>query len=344
MPRPWAGKWQGGRYYLDEFNRPVFFIERRGRVVKLDTHDETAAVGELSRFLVDPAAYEKPAATPRLARGPVRIDDDRIAAYLHSIRDAVADHRAARKAQLRDWSAKDLDLRAVDRKDLRKALASFGGGYRGRVEALNAFCRWLVKEGELDVWRPLENPFGSKATRAEREAYSLEQLRETYARLPAGPVRDVFRIRAATGMHHTEIEQLAGAKVLKGPLPDQGVAIRDLGGSHEIRGVLQYRQKTKPRHRQSVDEATFEAALRLREGVPDRITVWEALKPLVPSNLRHTFVTLAQEVGEVVTYTAAGVDRSVVAQVIGHREGSKMTGDRYDKVQVPKMVRLPLGF
>jgi hypothetical protein len=88
--------------------------------------------------------------------------------------------------------------------------------------------------------------------RAARQAYSLEQLRECFARLTSEPVRDLFRLRAATGMHHTEIEQLAGAGVTKAPLPDRGVAIRELDGKHEIAGVLQVMHKSRHRHRQPV--------------------------------------------------------------------------------------------
>lgn len=345
----WAGRWKGGRYYLDDKARPVFFIERRvdGRVrsIRLTTHDPDLALGELARFELAPTAFEVASAVPvKRDTDPVFITAERVDLYLRSIRDTVEDHRRARASYLKQWADLGLDLRAVDRRGLRTALASFMGGHRGRTEALNAFARFLVKEGDLATWRPLECHIRPAATRAEREAYSLEQLQETFTRLPAGPIRDVFRVRAATGLHHTEIEQLAGAPVIKGPLPDRGIAIRDLGGKHEIRGVLQVEHKTHPRHRQPVDAATFEAALRLRDGVPDRIVVWEALKPLVPSNLRHTFVTLAQEVGELVTYVQGGVDRARVAQAIGHRAGSTMTADRYDKLQVPPMIRLPLGF
>lgn len=60
--------------------------------------------------------------------------------------------------------------------------------------------------------------------------------------------------------------------------------------------VHRKKSKKERRHRVSVDRPTLEAVLRLREHVPDRVTVWEALAPIVPSNLRHTFVTLAGEI------------------------------------------------
>lgn len=340
----WAGKWKGGRFYLDGEGRRVFCIERRGRVVKLQTHDEELACGELARFLVDPIAFTKPAATPARTE-PVFISKERVKLYLESIHDTVSDHRAARLSQLDAWAELALDLRVVEQRQLRVALGTFKGGHRGRAEALNAFARFLVKIGDLDTWRPLLNHRAPASTRAEREAYSLEQLAEGFARITNERVRDVFRLKAATGLHHTEIEQLEDAKIVDGPLPEKGPAIRRLNVKHKIAGVLQVVHKTKPRHRQSVDAPALAAALRLRDsGVPDRVTMWEALAPLVPSNLRHTFVTLAGEVGEVFTYTGAGVDRSRIAAAIGHRAGSTMTADRYDKTQVPPLVWIPLPF
>lgn len=338
----WAGKWKGGRLYLDEEGRPVFFIERRGRSIKLATHDEGLALGELSRFLADPDAYVRVEDTPQ-AVGPVQITTERIRLYLSAIRDTVADHRAARAKYLADWSKLGLDLRTVDRRALRVALADFEGGHRGRAEALNAFARFLVKEGDLATWNPLVNTHEPKATRAEREAYSLEQIEETYTRITSQRIKDLFALRALTGMHHTELEQLTGARITAGPLPDKGVAIRKLPAGHEIAGVLQVLHKSGKRHRQSVDAFGLAAALRLRDSrVPSRVVVWEAVQPLVPSNLRHTFVTLAGEVGKLITYKAPGVDRARIAQVVGHRAGSTMTADRYDKLQVPPMIQLPL--
>lgn len=326
----------------------MYVIERRVggqvRALRLETHDPDLALGELARFEVDPLRYAQAHDHPEaLPTSEVWITSERIALYLRSIANTVADHRAARESYLIDWSQLGLDLRTVDRRQLRAALATFKGGHRGRAEALNAFARFLVKEGDLEHWRPLVNEHEPEATRAPREAYSLEQLRECYARLK-GPVRDVFHVRVATGMYFTEIAQIEGAKVVKAPLPDQGVAIRDLGTEHTIRGVLQVKHKTSPRHRQSLDAPTYAAALRLRDGVPDRITIWEALKPLVPSNLRHTFATLAAECGELITYTPGGVDRSRVAQAMGHRAGSTMLPDRYERLQVPPMIKLPLDF
>lgn len=342
MPR-WAGKWKGGRYYLDASGRPVYFIERRGRSVRLTTHDAELALGELARFLADPEAYCRPPPDVE-PPAPVFITSERISLYLASIRDAVMDHRKARRAYLVAWGKKGIDLRTVDRRTLRTKLAEFDGGYNGRTEALNAFARFLVREGDLTAWKPLVCEIAPESTRAERVAYSLEELRAKYAGITRQDVRDVFRVRLATGMHHTEIEQLAGARVYQGPMPDRGAGIRVLEGDHTIRGVLQFKQKTKPRHRVSVTADVLAAAMRLRAGVPDRELVWEKLKPLVPSNLRHTYITLAGEVGEWVTYTAKGVPLDQIQQVVGHRLGSKVTTSHYDKLQVPPMIALPLAF
>lgn len=350
MPREWAGKWKGGRYYLRD-GKKVFVIDRRvggvKRSITLETHDEDFAVGELARFEISPERYalahDNPEAVERI--GPVYVTDERIKLYLRSIAHTVEDHRAARKAYINAWGLLGLDLKTVDIRRLRAALANFDGGHRGRVEALNAFCRFLVREGDLPSWRALRNTEKpDESLRAPREAYSLEQLQACYVRLTTQSVKDLFRLRAATGMHHTEIEQLEGCGVTKGPLPDKGVGIRELDGTHEIAGVLQVMHKSRRRHRQPVDKATLEAALRLRASVPSRIAVWEAIKPLVPSNLRHTFATLAGEIGRLVSYTEGGVDRARVAQALGHRAGSTMLVDKYEKTQVPPMIYIPLGF
>jgi integrase len=343
----WAGKWKGGRYYLDEISRPVYFIERRQRTVKLPTHDLQTAIGMLGQFLDDPESIQPKAKTPRA--GPVYITAELLAAYLASISGTVKDHRKARAKYLAAWSAVKpaIDLRTVEPDALRKALDGFTGGWDGRTEALNAFASWLVAGRRLDAWHPLVNHRGTdpKKARAAREAYSLEQLRECYARLPATAVRDVFLLRAATGMHHTEIAQLKGARLYTGPLPDDGVGVRTLAGEHVIAGVLQVRHKNGQRHRVSVDAACLAAALRLREGVPRRGSTWKAFDPLVPSNLRHTFSTLAAECGELIEFNAGGgVPRARVAQAMGHRAGSTMLVDRYEHVQIPPMLRLPLGF
>lgn len=368
----WAGKWKGGRYYLDDAGKPVFFIERRvaGKVrpIKLKTHDQDLALGELARFLDDPVAYVRPAPEPEAAAAPVHITKERVSLYLAELRRAVKDHKSARRSHLHGWATyldergRAIDLRTVDRNTLRTALASFEGGHAGRVESLNAFARFLVREGEIERWVPLRNTWKPKETRAERVAYGVEQLSDVYVRLCAGAeraktdpraagvtspaVRDCFMLRAATGMHHTEIEQLRGCRVYDGPLPDKGVGIRVLGAKGEIAGVIQFKQKTKPRHRISVSAEVLAAALRLRDGVPSRITMYYALEQyqLVPSNLRHTWITLSQELGEVVYFKTRGVSLDVVQQTAGHRVGSKVTLSNYDKTQIPPMIRLPFNW
>lgn len=344
MPN-WAGKWKGGRYYLDDDGKRVFLIEKmtggKRYSIKLRTHDEELAKGELARFVNDPVAYFR---VEEIAhKGPVDISSERINLYLESIRHTVKDHYTARDKYLHEWSGKMLNLRTADEAKLLRTLKEFGGGYRGRTEALNAFARFLVKKGHLDKWTPLVCTIDAdpEMVRAERVAYSIKQLTETYRRLD-GWMRDLFYLRAATGMHQTEIDQIEGAKIYDGPLPEKGVGIRKLGGKHAIQGVVQVMHKSRHRHRQSVDAKGLAAALRLREGVPNRVSVWKAFDPIIPSNLRHTFVTLAGEVGELVSYKSGGVERSRIAQAVGHRAGSTMTADRYDKLQVPEMIRLPL--
>lgn len=348
----WAGKWEGGRFYLDEAGLPVYFIEKmRGGVnysLKLPTSDPSKAEDEvrgmLAMFYRDPVRFAKSLEPVRESRpDSVFITVDRVNVYLQSIRDCVKDHRDARKKYISDWGEKGVDLLNVDKAQLKKVLASWDGGHRGRVEALNAFANFLVEEGDLPAWRRFVNPFEPKQTRAERVIYSLDEIRAKLETLEAGPVRDVLYLRATTGMHQTELDQIQGAKVYKGPLPDKGVGIRVLDEDHEIRGVLQVKHKNGQRHRVSLDAAGLEAVLRLQKGVPSRVSVWKKLAPeIIPSNLRHTFATLMGEVGEVIHYKAGGAPRSVVAQFMGHRAGSTILADRYENMQVPPMARLPL--
>jgi hypothetical protein len=349
MPN-WAGRWKGGRYYLDDAQRPVYFIERHvsgvRRTIRLATHDPDLALGELANFEKDPDAYCRPAPEAP-STDAVYMTTERINRYLASIRGTVEDHRNARANYLDDWSAKKLDLRTASLATLETKLAEFEGGHNGRTEALNAFARFLVRKGELARWLPLECEHSAKRTRAERVSYNFDEIRDCYEAQTDQRVRDVFHVRLlAAGMHHTEIEQLEGARIYKGPMPDRGTGIRVLPeGEHPtIRGVLQFKQKKKPRHRVSVTADVLEAALRLRADVPDREFVWEKLKAkgVIPSNLRHTFITLAGELGEWITYTGKGVPLDLIQQVVGHSIGSKVTLSNYDKLQIPPMVRLPL--
>jgi integrase len=357
MPN-WAGKWEGGRYYLDGTGKPVYFIERRKRVIRLLVHDEMLALGQLAVFNADPANFKvRPDKPETPDTTPVYITADEIKRYLHSIRGCSRDHRAARASYLAAWAnyrdrtGRPIDLRTAEKKSLRVALESFDGGHKGRAEALNAFARWLIEDRDdlkLPAWRPVvcELDPDPELARADRVAYSLDELREAWGKLSEGRVRDVFLVRVATGLHHTEIAQLAKARVVKGPLPEDGVAIRLLEGDHPIRGVLQVWHKNQHRQRSSVIGPVLEAALRLREhGVPRRTSVWKLFPdPIVPSNLRHTYETLAEDCGQLVTYTGTGAPRSVIAQTMGHRAGSTMIADKYNKSQIPPMVVIPLGF
>lgn len=107
--------------------------------------------------------------------------------------------------------------------------------------------------------------------------------------------------------------------------------------------MLQVTHKSRKRHRVSVDAAGLAAALRLRDGVPSRISVWKAFGEITPSNLRHTFATLSLEFGQLVTIAEGGIDPVAVQRALGHAVGSAMLKDRYSKVQVPPMNWLSLN-
>lgn len=250
--------WGGGRYYLDGDGNPVFLIEamRGGKrySIKLRTHDKKRALAEFARFNEDPEAYVRPPVKPVSAStDPVFITEALVSeylAYLERVKNAVKDYRAAKASYLADWADLGVDLRTMDKAALRVALASFDGGHKGRLEALNTFANWLVKDKEgkvLASWPKFDLPaeFAPKATRAERAAYTVEELQAAYANLQTQPLRDLFRLRIMTGMHSTEIDQLEECKVSPRPLPEKGVAIRTLDGKHEIAGVLQVMHKSR---------------------------------------------------------------------------------------------------
>ena len=367
----WAGKWEGGRYYLDDHGNKVFFIEKRYNglrySIRLRPHitEEKLALGELVNFLKDPVEYSKAPATPEGPIPPVHITLELLTLYMASIQDCAKDYRSAKRSDLTAWAAyrdplgNPIDLRTADKRALRLALASFApegtqdkrrtGGYKRRCESLNCFANWLVQEGDtpLKDWNPLRPSDKQKPAkrRAERVAYTVEEVEERWRSLTSTAVKDVLMIRACTGMHHTEIEQMAGCKLYTGSLPDSGAGIRKLKDDHEIKGVLQFRQKTKPRHRVSVNQTVLDAALRLQAGgVPNRKEMWEALDPLIPSNLRHTWVTLCGEVGEEVSYINKGIPLDRIQAIGGHRIGSAITELSYDKLQVPPMSKLPFNW
>lgn len=363
MPASWAGTWLGGRYYLNAQGQKVFRIERRGRSVKLKTHDQKLAEGLLAVFLQDPEAFCRPPPPP-VETEAVYFTQERLTLYMDSIHETVIDHRRSRRSDLFAWAEyrdegnRPLDLRTADKRTLRVALSSFApdgkdkrrtGGFRRRAEALNAFANFLVSEGDLRNWSalaitPKQKP---KETRAPREAYEPPFILKVWKAITDQTIRDVIRLRTVTGMHDTEIQQLEGCKLYTGPLPDRGVGIRTkLDAKHEvIEGVIQIRQKTKPRHRYSVDGEALKAALRLREGIPSRYDTYNALAELgmIPSNLRHTFTTLRGR-GKIIHYEEGGVSLDEVAEILGHRIGSAMTGSRYDKLQIPPMMKLPISW
>lgn len=382
----WAGKWKGGRFYFDDRGHKVFFIEsnRKGvpRALQLATHDEELANGQLAAFRENPAGFLRSLAPPEpvLPQEAVTITEDRIKLYLETLQGGAKDHYAARRSDLIAWggytaAGRPQDLRTVDKKALRLALASFApagedkrrtGGFKRRAEALNAFCNWLVSEGDLSTWSPLSiTPSQAPPQRrAERVAYLPTDVVERWGQIDEQAIRDVLQIRAATGMHGTEIAQMAGARHFTGPLPDShpklgpGFIRTKLDKKHEIKGVIQIRQKTKPRHRVSVDGATLAAAVRLSQltrknpktkrvepWIPSRFDVYNACREIgiVPSNLRHTFTTL-RGLATIIHYEEGGVSLDQVAEILGHRMGSTMTGSRYDKLQVPPMMKVPLDW
>jgi integrase len=152
-------------------------------------------------------------------------------------------------------------------------------------------------------------------------------------------MRDTFYVRAATGLHGTEVARLAsGAGTVR--------IVNDPSG---IYAVVAVRHKNGHEHLVSVDRRTYDALARLvaRGGAGGSSSVWAALRKasgetrVHAGRLRHTWATLALVAGrQVFPAAAGGLPRQVVADALGH---SLATNRRhYDGVAVPAMVVVPL--
>lgn len=359
MPQKWTGSWKGGRYYLDAEGRPVFVIERRHRgerhVVRLATHDPELAVGELARYLQDPATYHRAARTS--VADPATITAESIKDYLRSHerqKGWSATHYASNERYLTAWgnALKGRDLRDVRGRDLLRILGEWTTARPLRIAAIKHYYGWLIRTQVLDAAQnasaALVSEKGAAKKRAGRRVgYPAAEIEAAYAHTPWQAARDVFVLQAKCGMHHTEVVRLAARG-----------RIREVDAG-EIAAVVEYQHKSG-QHRQSVDAQVLAALRRLqtrkrqgRVGAPAKDTCLAAAKlaaaargPKAPivyhEELRHSFVTLARERGRMVYPPGEqGLPWTEVAKAVGHRSGL-MIATHYDDSAVPPMVVVPL--
>jgi len=378
--RKWAGGFVrntgGGREVF------VIERTRAGRAWKitLDVNSEQEALAEFALFERDPAGYQT-RTQQRQERAAItnglRLDGATLDAFLNDARARVqagelsAGHvRHTLHPYLMAWGEAlgARDLRAVTLAELNVALDRWTTARHKRIVSLKAFTAWARKKGKLsrqdDPTLDLEVPLVTARPVAERE-YSAEQVAACYAALRSWryapgyrgdrqpedgelvtvdlqPVRDVFVLRALTGMHHTEIERLARG---------QGT-IRVLKGEGEIAGTLAFPHKRGGEHVVSVGAQALGAAQRLQAAgkAPDRVAMGRAIARAVQAhpelagfqleNLRHTFITLGAG-GRVVTARTGGVPLEVLSQAAGHTSITT-TRRHYLGQHIPPLVILPL--
>src|SRR5262249_3216436 len=143
----------------------------------------------------------------------------------------------------------------------------------------------------------------------------------------AQSIRDVIRIGACTGLHMREIDRIARQRDENGKLV--GEIKRLENQPHPIVGVFTVWHKNDFKHRIAVDQATYEAALRLqaRGQAPDKRYIHRCLDraaeaagvpTIEPGSLRHSFISWGNMVGQEVRVNGTGVAAEVMAQVAGH--------------------------
>ena len=369
----WIRDWSGGRVRLAR-GREVFVIERsfvgRRFTVTLDVRTERDALAELALFERDPANYRtRRQVAAAEGTGTVCVDAATAAGFLAHLAQHGRTERylVDVRHSLAQWAdaLAGRDLRQVSARELRGIISRrWEAGRKQRIAHLKSFCSWLRERDEgatltvqndpsLGLKVPPSRP--EKARRAK--GYSIELVERLYAALWRQDVRDVLRLRACTGMHHTEIERIAAG----------GGEVRRVDDPSGIAGTVRFVHKSGNEHILSVDAAALAAIERMvaagarppstRQsgpgGCPRADTVAQVfaraakrLDPVNPpkpnpSELRHSFATWAEEVGSVVYPKGRGAPGELISAVMGHTEAT--TRKRfYSGVRVPPMIKVPI--
>lgn len=328
-----------------------------------------AVMAELALFERDPAAYKeahKRDVTPDVT-GALKLDAALITEYeqdvLHNEDPKLRVQLKTCKDNvryLRNWLRvlAGQDLRAITLPQYKAHLKKLKPK-RQHISALRALTHWLRREGRLssaqDASRDLEVPqAGARREELGTAAVAMDYFEKLYAgirsreiqkrrwgdRTDAQSVRDVLVLRALCGMHHTEVDRLA-----------RGVReIHQVTGQGEIAGVAVFLHKKKLPHPQALNAQALAAAERLRkrgraptDGQVRRVLNETAdalgLPRMLPTQLRHCFITWSLQHGREVQPQSAGVPLGLVRRVVGHT--SEDTTIIYDG-SVPPMIALPL--
>jgi integrase len=223
------------------------------------------------------------------------------------------------------------------------------GAEQKRISSLKALTCWLRHEGRLTshddptvdlICLQYVPPDEDKIL---AKVYEPEHLQQVFVRIGSQACRDVFRVRAMTGLHVSEIERVA---------KKDGGRIEKLEGLGEIAGRVIVRHKSGRTHVQTVDAETLAALQRLQEAkrvmTPHKVIgrIRKAAKaagvePIVIAHLRHTFVTLCRRAGRIVTApNTEALTREQVMRTVGHT--STRTTAIYDASTCPPMMVPPI--
>jgi integrase len=363
----WIGPWPGGRVrQLDDGSLRWYLIRRLGsgvrRSIALDVKTQDEAMAELALFNRDPGGYKTRTreAGERAAREGTgaRLDADTLDEFLMHC-DARVKRGDLSEQYVKQILAPYLghwvkalggrDLRSVTLLDLKRHLKRWTTAEHKRVVALKAFTAWMRSEDRLprqdDPTLDLKTPpvIPEKSIRAK--GYPMPLVERVYSHLEPQVARDVFLMRAKTGMHDTEIDRLARGQGILRPVVDP-----------EIAAVIAFPHLKKGKaHSISVDAQTLAAAERLQahgrgltrmvlKRAVDKACAAAKVPELHPGQLRHSFATWATTVGrEVHPANQRGVDLTKVAERMGHL-GKRTTALYYVdlSVTVPMMVSIPI--
>jgi len=200
----------------------------------------------------------------------------------------------------------------------RPGLATFAGSHKHRIVAIKSLAAWLRWMGLLsraeDPTLDLSVPQAKRPTpktRAEH-VYTVKDLEQAYRHIPNPTVRALYYVRVHTGLHETEIQRIAKGDCIIRRLKDQGA----------IEATVDVGRKTGDIHRQSIDKGTLAMLERLQalDGEwptektlarnRDKAAKASGCQPVFVGFLRHTRITLAAQVGEVVLPEGADRRRS----------------------------------
>jgi integrase len=211
----------------------------------------------------------------------------------------------------------------------------------------------MERTGRLE---PRDNPsrglsvpqYAAEKTKRENRAkgYSQEHVAAIYSEVGSQTVRDILYLRAMTSMHGTEIQRIGQGKAL----------LRRIDDASGIVATLTFPHKRGSDHTISLDERAYAVVMRIQAtGTVSTTAIHNAVKVAVkrlakrgievekinPNELRHSFVTWATSMGQLVRPSTGGLSLDDVAAVTGHLS-TTTTRRHYLGRHVPPMIKIPL--